>query len=123
LKNTHPATFFGFWVSLVVSEYNSFHFETMQFSNEFIESCNRADEFPQNLISHKTYVDYSLTDYRERLKDHSSELFSLEEDGNLRFWEYDDETQSKQIYRSRHTDEIAHLKKASRTKNQQALAH
>ena len=71
----------------------------MQPTDRFIDSCIRADEFPKNLIRHETFVDYSLNDYQERLNDRASELFSSEDNGYLRFWEYDDEKHSKSMFK------------------------
>ena len=69
----------------------------MQITDKFIESCEHADDFPTNLVRHETFVDYSLIDYHERLKDRSSELFSPEDKGCLRIWEYDDKQHSKSM--------------------------
>jgi hypothetical protein len=84
-----------FRVLLVVRECNSFKIVIMQLTDQFIDSCNHADEFPKNLIGNETFIEYNLIDYHERLNDRASELFSPEDEGYLRFWEYDDENQSK----------------------------
>jgi hypothetical protein len=89
---------FRFRVLLVVRKRNSFKFVIMQFTDQFIDSCNHADEFPKNLIGNETFIEYNLIDYHERLNDRASELFSPEDEGYLRFWEYNDENQSKPVH-------------------------
>ena len=69
----------------------------MSLTQRFIESCDHADNYPINLVGQETFVDYNLTDYLERLNDRASELFSPEDKGYLRFWNYDGEEQSKLI--------------------------
>jgi hypothetical protein len=69
----------------------------MLLTQRFIESCDHADIYPTNLVKQETFVDYNLTDYQERLNDRASELFSPEDKGYLRFWNYDDEEQSNLI--------------------------
>lgn len=67
----------------------------MLLAEKFIDSCDHADSYPTNLLRQETFIDYSLTDYQERLKERASELFSPEGQGCLRIWQYDDEEQSK----------------------------
>ncbi len=87
-----------FRVLLVIRECNSFKILIMQLTDRFIDSCNRADDFPKNLIGNETFIEYNLIDYHERLNYRASELFSPDDEGYLRFWEYDDENQSKPMH-------------------------
>jgi hypothetical protein len=66
----------------------------MSLSDQFIESCNSADDFPKNLTKPET-LRYNLDDYYKRLNDRDRDLFSPEDKGQLIIWEYDDEKQSK----------------------------
>ena len=63
-------------------------------TERFTKSCDLADSYPTNLVRQETFVDYSLTDYQDRLNDRAGELFSPEDKGYLRFWQYSDDGQS-----------------------------
>lgn len=62
--------------------------------DQFIASCEAAEQYPKNLLhqlQHETYS-YTLEAYAEKLKERQSSLFSDESDAALDLLEFEDAT-------------------------------
>lgn len=57
--------------------------------NDFAHSCNAAQTYPKNLISPGAYQ-HTLQNYVDHLDQHDRQLFDVEDEAVLDFWELDD---------------------------------
>ena len=57
--------------------------------DQVLDSCNRAADYPQNLIRSNTYA-FVAQSYSDKLTERQGELFHNPEKAALDFWECDD---------------------------------
>lgn len=57
--------------------------------NDLVHSCNAAPTYPKNLISSGEYQ-HTLQNYVRQLDEHDTQLFDVEDQAALDFWELHD---------------------------------